>query len=848
MHCYRVAEGAILRQKNRGCPIPAPCSRQARESPATTAARKRLKTLQFVTATRTILAAFVLLLIVSISAVGQEDTIRRGVTTEGTEFWIAFQKNFRDFVSDSDRLTPAAELELALFITSTVRAEGTIEIEGIGFRRDFVIEAGTVVRIEIDSAAQIRSSEVAEELAVHVVSDQPIAVYGLSHRYQTTDTYLAYPVSVLGTRYRAMGYKWLADDLLSQFAVIATEDDTEVTITPSVKTKNGRPAGKPFTVTLDRGQVYQVIPTFNAMTASDLTGSLIEANKPIAVFSGHNCAYVPDNKYKACNILVEQMPPIQSWGRQFFVGTLSGRTSSVLRVLATEDGTEVFENNSLVATLDAGEHYENPNLRVNTMLTSSRPVLVAQFSKGFTMPDAVTRRADSIGDPMMIVVAPTEQFLSRYRFATPETGDWNHYINLIVPTEAIGSMRLNQEPIDPGRFTTFGISRYSIARLRLPEGTYMLEGSQPFGLYSYGFGFGSKDFDAYGNGGGQSMLTIVEVPDRLPPTISAASDRMTGAIKGVVRDDRVNDSGIEEIDVLDFSNLTVEVAPFEKGAPQAAVNMRVVTDGQDGFALFRLRDRAGNVAERIVCVQYDEFGDSVIVTVPPEGESCSFAPPIYLGGDFRYSVLDNGLEIAPGDALLGNPVLLRASYGEPQYGIAAFGSMPFGRAMRLSGRVGLDFYSIRAFGAWPNDEAPRTDDGQLVAEEFEFERSTTFLSLTPGLRYYPLGGHSYVLGALNIGIPLGIEERMTRRIVHPSSFVYSNGSNEQVMYEGDGPSGAPIVLSPEIGVGADVPVPGGWNVVGELGAGFGLTSISPGRSDGGSWLFARFGLSRTFRF
>ncbi len=779
----------------------------------------------------------------------QEDTIRTGITTEGTEFWVAFQKNFRDYTSDdiTKRQTRAARLELTLFITSDKRAEGYVEVAGIGFRREFVVEAGQVISIPIDSAAQVRSSEVPEELAVHVVSNEAVAVYGLSHRYQTTDTYLAYPVSVLGKRHRVMGYKWLASDLLSQFAVIATEDNTTVTITPTVPTQGGRPAGVPFTVVLQQGEVYQVLPKFNPRSSTDLTGSMIDADKPIAVFSGHNCAYVPSREYKACNILVEQMPPLQSWGRQFYVGTLSGRSSSVLRVLATKDGTEVFENNSLVATLSAGQFYENPNLRTNTMLTSSRPVLVAQFAKGFTTPDQVTRRADSIGDPMMIVVAPTEQFLSSYRFATPVEGNWNHYINVIAPTASLASMRLNGEPISPTRFTPFGISRYSIAQMKLPYGTYSIRGDEPFGLYSYGFGFADKNFDAYGNGGGQSMLTVVDVPDRTPPSLAANYDEPSRSIKGIVRDDRVNDSGIEIIEVLDFQNMTVEIAPFESGAPQAAVRMRMVNDGQDGFALFRLVDRAGNAAERIVCVQYDEFGDSLVVTVPPEGETCSFAPPIYIGGDFRYSVVDNGLAIAPGDELLGNPVLLSGAGGEPQYGVSAMASMPFGRALRLSGRVGLDFWSLRAHGSWPAGQAPLAEDGTPIDELFAYERSTTWLTLAPGARYYPFAGPGYLVGTLNLMLEIASEEELTRSIERPAGITYADGSISRTMFLGDGPGGFPLLIAPEIGIGADVTIPSGWNFVGEFGAGFGLTSVVPGRSASGTWLFGRLGLTKTFR-
>ena len=778
------------------------------------------------------------------------DTLKTGVTTEGKEFWVVFQKNFRDFETDesSKKLTPTQPLELELFITSSKRARGYVEVAGIGFRRDFVVEGGDVISIPVDSAAQVKSSEKIENLAVHIVSDQSIAVYGLSHRWQTTDTYLAYPIDVLGTEYRAIGYKWLADDLLSQFAVIATEDNTSVTITPSNRTKLGKPADRPFTITLDRGEVYQVIPEFRPTSKSDLTGSTISSDKPVAVFSGHNCAYVPDQAYKACNILVEQMPPTRSWGRQFFVGTLAGRSSSVIRVLANEDGTEVFENNSRVESLNAGEYYENANLKVNTMLTSSKPVLVAQYAKGYTAPDPFTRRADSVGDPMMIVVAPTEQFLSSYRFATPVTGTWEHYINLIVPTESIRSIRLNNEPINPGRFAVFGISRYSIAQIKLTYGTYSITGDRPFGLYSYGFGYADKIYDAYGNGGGQSMLQVIEIPDRIAPMISAVNDLFTRAIQGVVRDDRVNDSGVETVEVVEFDNLKVEIDDFEPGAPQVTLRFRPVLEREGGYARLRLVDRAGNSALRVVCVTYDEFGDTLVVTTPPEGQSCSFRPPILLGGDFRYSVIDNNLRLEAGGELLGNPVDLIGSKGQPAYGIGVGGSMPYIASFRLTGRLGLDFWSLDAYGYWPDSLLPQADDGTDLNEEFYLNRSVTWLSIAPGVRYYPLNPETYLFGTLNLMIPLGTDERFTRTIVNPSDHTYGNGSNSLVVYQGDGPSGFPLAITPEIGVGVELTLKSGLTVLGELGGGFGLTSLSSGRSWGGTWLFSRVGVMQRISF
>ncbi len=786
-----------------------------------------------------------------LSAQDDERVISTGATTEGKEFWVVFQKNFRDFVADdkTDELKPAEPLVLELFITASKKVRGYVEVAGIGFRKDFTVNAGQVINIPVDSAAQLRSSEVIENLAVHIVADEPIAVYGLSHRYQTTDTYLAYPIDVLGTNYRAMGYKWLAEDLLSQMAVIATEDNTKVTITPSMQTRRGKPAGVPFTITLDKGQTYQVIPRFDPSRSSDLTGSLIDADKPIAVFSGHNCAYVPDRAWKACNILVEQMPPTQSWGRQFFVGTLAARASSVIRVLAGDDSTEVFENNRKVASLSAGQYYENANLTENTMLTANKPILVAQFSKGFTAPNVGTSAiADSVGDPMMIIVAPTEQFLSNYRFATPVKGSWEHYINILVPTESIGSLRLNGEPVSKQQFKKFGISRYSIAQLLIDYGTYTIEGSEPFGLYSYGFGYADKIFDAYGNGGGQSMVQVFTSPDQLPPTLEAENNLRDRVVVGVVRDDRVNDLGVEDIQVVSFENVTVDVSRFEKGAPQVPVRIRPVFERQNGSVQFSLTDRAGNNVLKTVCMEYDEFGDSLIVTVLDGDQGCPFSPPIYLGGYFGYSVIDNHITIPTGSLPQLNPVVLRGNPGVPTYAIGGFGSMAWKGNLHLTGRVGLDFWNGDAYGYWPDSLQKVADDGTPVVEEFQLHRNTTFLTLAPGIRYFPLNRKTYLFGALNLSFPIAVSETYTRTVLSPSNFVYENGENVAVDYEGDGPSGFAMMFAPEIGFRVTLPVLGTLTIFGELGTGVTLTSISPDRDWTTSYFFGRLGGTTSFRF
>jgi len=66
--------------------------------------------------------------------------------------------------------------------------------------------------------------------------------------------------------------------------------------------------------------------TFQFENLLDLTGSKVTSSKPIAFFSGHECADVPVG-VGYCDHLVEQFPSTQTWGQLFFTASLKSRIS-----------------------------------------------------------------------------------------------------------------------------------------------------------------------------------------------------------------------------------------------------------------------------------------------------------------------------------------------------------------------------------------------------------------------------------------------------------------------------------------------------------------------------------------
>ncbi|HEY3876439.1 MAG TPA: IgGFc-binding protein, partial [Candidatus Kapabacteria bacterium] len=455
--------------------------------------------------------------------------------SRGKDFWLAFPQNA---INEGGK-----SLNLKLFITSDRATDGTVSIPGLGESIPFHVNPSEIVPISLDSIAQLLVSEQVQKLGVHVQASNDVAVFGLSHRAASTDSYLGYPVKVLGTTYRAVGYHELrngGESFTSQIAMVGTEDHTVVTVTLTADTRGGHHKGETFAVSLNQGETYMIQGSPISGHPNDLTGSLITSTKPIAFFIGHTCAQVPQD-VTFCNQLIEMEPPIPSWGRQFYVGRFEDKAQYAMRVIPSEDNTEVFVDNKLVGKLSAGGYYENNHMVNNSFVTSSKPVLVTEYAQGSD--------ADSIkvGDPCMMLITPTEQFLNYYRFATPINGDWHHYINLVVPLDAEGSLRVDGRSVPVRYFQKIGISRYGIAQYEVGFGSHSVSCDQPFGLYSYGFGVQEDNFDAYANDGGQLVKTVPLVQDTARPILELVSTNGSSSLALIARDDRLFDAGLAGI-------------------------------------------------------------------------------------------------------------------------------------------------------------------------------------------------------------------------------------------------------------------------------------------------------------
>ncbi|XP_065894448.1 uncharacterized protein [Dysidea avara] len=267
-------------------------------------------------------------------------------------------------------------------------------------------------------------------------SSDSVMVIGQSTATHTTDTFLAvptkdlchkkyvyYPVSV-STYVRADG----------SVAIVGTEDNTVVNITVSTSSNinlNSTSGWRRLTRRTQYSYVINRLQTvYLAAYIRDLTGTKIEADKPLSVFSGHECAFIPFTTY-SCDHLLEQVLPTALWGTVYYVAPLATRRSYTIKVIAASRHTNVqiyCNGTQSNYTIGVGQFITNAYRNQEyCAFVSNKKISVTQFSHGTA--------EDGLGDPMMTLVPAITDYSSRIISSTihdPIHPSYREFINVVV--------------------------------------------------------------------------------------------------------------------------------------------------------------------------------------------------------------------------------------------------------------------------------------------------------------------------------------------------------------------------------------------------------------------------------
>ena len=384
--------------------------------------------------------------------------------------------------------------------------------------------------------------------AYHLVSDRPVSVYqfnaleyegkggppgkswancpgnstGIGCFSFSNDASLLLPTAALTGDYRVSVPRSFASALGtgigSFFSITGTENSTTVKVQLSATGKTFAGAGiaakGPGDVVefkINQGDVLQLM----GQPDSDLSGSLVQADRPVQVIAGNPCTTVPDQTTAACDHLEESVLPAQTLGKRYFVSPLTGpkgnRIAQQVRLLGNVDGTQLTYRGTkpakAPATIDAGQLVDLGLITDAFEIEGDHEFLVTMFTPSGTIVDP----QGSKGDPSMSVSVAVEQYRERYIFLGPDDYDIN-IADVIAPAGAV--VTLDGQPA-AGTPTPIAGTDFVIHRLALgpgQDGAHTLEADKPVGLQVMGYGAATS----YQYPGGANLAPIAPPP---PPII-----------------------------------------------------------------------------------------------------------------------------------------------------------------------------------------------------------------------------------------------------------------------------------------------------------------------------------------
>lgn len=462
---------------------------------------------------------------------------------------------------------------IKILITSPNETKVTVEVPGKGFSKVQTSIPNGVIEFKLTptqaqailhegNANKPPPGRVYKGAGVHVFSDDPVVVYVIVRYRATSDGFLAIPTAAFGTAYINMTYKEpdITGGLMAPFTgITAAYDQTQVSFTmgggdegnDAVPLDGGRKlrTGETASQSLDQGDVWLLSIDGHRQ---DLSGSRIEGNKPFSIVSGVHCANFPLGVY-ACDYTVEMELPIYTWGKQYYITPMKGRTyNGIIRIFAAEDKTEVFRDGQYIGTIKKGggaemnvgyfemrvwpqtDDFGQPIPPKIATISADKPISVMYYNPG-TSEDI--KAVDT--DPFMLVYTPIEQYQTEIYFPSPNATNGllpftENYVSLVFelhedfmpPDLKFATMSTNGakpewKPISDvfsAGYDEFVIpykgKRYGATKLKLAtEGVYGIKSdSTKFAAYSYGYGW----YDSYGFPT-SAALNDLTVPDTNTP-------------------------------------------------------------------------------------------------------------------------------------------------------------------------------------------------------------------------------------------------------------------------------------------------------------------------------------------
>ena len=388
---------------------------------------------------------------------------------EDTEFWFALPR-----MLSGHNNKKSATYQLILFNHNSVAANISISQPANSndkIKQSFALAANEDKKITLaDKNGVYKKTDYisvpydeVSKCGIYIVSDVPIQCY-----FQVTkgngEAFTLKGINALGTDFIvAMQNKFdhgrggsddMYDDSYAGVAIVASEDNTEVTISPS---KNVSPScnKSAINVTLNRGETY-AFRSCSEKGSDNPIGTKIHSNKSVAVTYNDDCLMNGNNS----DAVGEQLAPAILAGNKYVA--VSNKTSSdYIFLIGLSDGTTVTDEKGNTYSLNNGEVQQiSLSDRAAIYLEGSSPFEVFQVTgyyggKGCEMGGTVLPQISCTGSTSV-----SYNCVNAVKESSIKKEDQGVVLNLVTHKDNISSISVNGEPISSSDFHALGTSDF----------------------------------------------------------------------------------------------------------------------------------------------------------------------------------------------------------------------------------------------------------------------------------------------------------------------------------------------------------------------------------------------------
>ncbi len=558
-----------------------------------------------------------------------------GYSSQGEDFVIAY------FPTDISAIANADYVNVYLYseVSTEVRMYVPNTLDDTPIDSTVQVPAFELIKVQLESAfliplvKSLKSPPPGQHLyrgtSLVVEAKDPVYCWSIMEGQFRAEGMQVIPRQSLSTEYivsAGSDYRPVEKDEVnsSYVCIAAVHDDTRVYITIGGAENNSVAAvagkdistGDQLQVDLEKGDVY-VFGTEHEF--NDLSGTIITATQPVAVYQGNTNLYNnSDENGDNPQYSIEPSMPLNSWGKTYYGFSFAKEPNyqTMSKVTAGQSDVTVYQDENLVSVLEtkggkidkAYKTLENIGRNRFSAYLADKPISVSVFE--------VNSKKTF---PFQLNLIPEEQFMTDYLVFVPaEQHFYQRYINLVfkslnsksIPDDVKLGLYEDGEYVMKKaseykvvKLENHGATKYMSAMIEVREGgVFKVHSNEPSAAYSYGYG----DRRSYAFTGETQFKKFDMTDDVTPPVID---HKLKGnKVTGTVIDATENPTGLGNPVFMDYlsSNIDFEIEPYQIGTSKKVDFSMLIADMEvPAHAVVYFYDVVGNMTP----LKFDYYPD-----------------------------------------------------------------------------------------------------------------------------------------------------------------------------------------------------------------------------------------------